>query len=178
MRHPMHDIPVGHDPPKILNAVIEVPLGSTVKYELDEDLGMIRISHMLYPPVPYPGNYGFIPQTLDEDDDPLDMMVVMRTEVSPLSIATVRPIGLVDMHDEGEKDSKVLCVLVDDPVYSPYETFEELPEYERQEIEWFFEEYQKATHEEVEVEAVLGRDAAYESVERCMARYREVHEKH
>jgi inorganic pyrophosphatase len=99
-----------------------------MKYKLDKELGILRVSHMLYPPVPYPGNYGFIPQTLDDDGDPLDMMIVMRgNPVSPLSLCQVCPISLVKMSDEEQNDDKVLCMMRDDPIYGRYGRFEALP---------------------------------------------------
>lgn len=139
--HPWHDISVGEDAPKTINVATEVPRHSTVKYELDKTRGIMRISHVLYPPVPYPGTYGFIPQTLDEDGDSLDMMIVMRDKVSSLTLCEVCPIGVVNMTDEGLNDDKIICVLLDDPIYDSFESFEALPDYERQELRWFFEEY-------------------------------------
>ena len=175
MLHPWHDIPIGDEAPHRVNTVVEVPRHSTVKYELDQQFGIMRISHVLYPPVPYPGNYGFIPQTLDEDGDPLDMMVIMRDPVSPMTLCRVRPIGVVNMKDEGQNDDKVLCVLLEDPIYAPYESFGALPEYEQHELRWFFEEYQRMMHDEVTVEEIGGVDAACGVVERCMKRYQEKH---
>lgn len=171
--HPWHDISVGDDAPKTINVVTEVPRHSTVKYELDKTHGIMSISHVLYPPVPYPGNYGFIPQTLDEDGDSLDMMIVMRDKVSPLTLCEVRPIGVVNMTDEGLNDDKIICVLLDDPIYDSFESFEALPDYERQELRWFFEEYQKAAHDEVEVKDIEGVDAARDVIEDCIKLYKE-----
>lgn len=133
----------------------------------------MRISHVLYPPVPYPGNYGFFPQTLDEDGDPLDLLVVMRDPVSPLTLCPVRPIGIVNMTDEGKNDDKIICTLVDDPVYDGYESFEALPDYEQKELRWFFAEYQRMMHEEVDVENIGGRDQAHDVIERCIKNYDE-----
>lgn len=173
MVHPWHNIPAGNDAPEKVHVVVEVPLGSTIKYELDKRHGLIKISHVLYPPVPYPGNYGFIPRSLDEDGDPLDAIVIMRDAVSPLTLCTVRPVGVVNMEDSGENDDKIICVLLDDPVYDPYESFEALPEYERKELEWFFEEYQKAAHDAVSVKSIEGKDKAHEVIKRCLKLYEE-----
>ena len=169
--HPWHDIPLGGDPADGLTAVIEVPRKSTIKYELCKDTGLIRISHVLYPPVPYPGNYGFFPQTLDADGDPLDMMVIMRDAVAPLTLCDVRPIGVVEMTDGGKNDDKVLCVLRRDPIYDPYQDFEGLPAYERDELQWFFTEYQKTSHDALEVKGISGRDAAHRVIRRCVKNY-------
>ena len=176
--HPWHDLRLGDGAPESLTGVIEVPRKSTIKYELCKDTGLIRISHVLYPPVPYPGNYGFFPRTLDEDGDPLDMMVIMRDAVAPLTLCDVRPIGVVEMTDGGENDDKVLCVLRRDPIYDPYEDFDGLPEYERDELMWFFTEYQKASHDELEVKGINGRDAAHRVIRRCIDNYHEVFDEH
>lgn len=171
--NPWHDVPVGEKAPDEINVIIEVPRSSTVKYELDLELGIIRVSHVLYPPVPYPGNYGFVPQTLDEDGDPLDMMVIMRERVSPLTLCRVRPIGVVRMTDNGENDHKILCVLLSDPVYESYNNFDDLPKYEQQELDWFFQEYQNFTHDEVSVQDIGNAASARETIENCMQLYRE-----
>lgn len=175
MMHPWHDIPTGDDAPHQVNAVVEVPARSTVKYALDKHLGIMRVSYVLYPPVPYPGNYGFIPRTLDDDGDPLDMIVVMREPVAPMSVCAVRPIGVVDMKDRGEIDAKVLCVMLDDPVYAPYEDFAALPDYEQHKLQWFFEEYQRTTYDDLEVGPIEDRAAAEATIGRCMAQYEREH---
>lgn len=177
MIHPWHDIPVGANAPEEINVIIEVPRHSTIKYELDKEFGIMRVSHVLYPPVPYPGNYGFVPQTLDHDGDPLDMMVIMRDPVSPMGLCLVRPIGVVNMQDAGENDDKILCVMLDDPIYATYGSFAELPEYEKQELHWFFEEYQRMMHKEVEVTEIAGPEAAREAIRRSMELYQKEREK-
>lgn len=171
--HPWHDVPLGDDAPDTATAIIEVPRESRIKYELDKELGLIRISHALYPPVPYPGNYGFFPRTLDDDGDPLDVLVVMRDPVSPLTLVPVRPIGVVRMTDGDARDDKVLCVMVDDPVYAEYGSFEDLPDYERKTIGWFFEEYQDVTRDAVEVASIAGVEEACEDIRRCAKQYRD-----
>lgn len=171
--NPWHNVPLGARAPDQATAVVEVPRESRIKYELDKTLGLIRISHALYPPVPYPGNYGFFPQTLDDDGDPLDLLVVMRDPVSPLTLVEVRPLGVVRMKDGGRRDDKVLCAMVDDPIYRGYASFEDLPDYERRTIEWFFEEYQDLTRDAVEVASIAGVDEACEDIRRCARQYQE-----
>src|SRR5215213_8260807 len=112
MPHPWHDISIGEDAPETFNVVIEVPYGSKVKYELDKDSGHLKVDRVLYSSMVYPANYGFIPQTLAEDEDPLDALVLMQAPVEPLSILEVRPIGMLNMVDEGENDENIVCVLV------------------------------------------------------------------
>lgn len=169
--NPWHDVPLGDDAPDLFTAVVEVPRESRIKYELDKNLGLMRISHALYPPVPYPGNYGFAPQTLDEDGDALDLLIVMRDPVSPLTLVPVRPIGVVHMTDEGLQDDKLICVMVPDPIYDQTEEFKHLPDYERNTLTWFFAEYQDITHDEVEVGGVSGASTARRILRECRKRY-------
>jgi len=110
MSHPWHDIEIGDDAPEVVQAVIEIPKGSKVKYELDKDTGLLRVDRILYSSVIYPTNYGFIPRTLGDDDDPLDVLVLMQEPVMPLCTLTARPIGLMNMQDRGEGDEKIICV--------------------------------------------------------------------
>ena len=173
MAHPWHDIPLGDDAPEEVRAVIEVPRGDTTKYELDPELGVLNVNRILHPPIPYPANYGFLPQTLDDDGDPIDVLVMMQNPVVSLSVLRVRPIGVFKMKDEGETDDKLICVHVDDPMYSDYEEVEDLPRYERDELKWFFNSYKDAMQKGVDVEDFEGKEAARESIERCRKLYRE-----
>ena len=115
MTHPWHDVPIGEDAPNEFSVVIEVSKGSKVKYELDKDTGLLEVDRILYSSVVYPENYGFIPQTLADDDDPLDVIVLMQEPVQPMSLLEVRPIGMLPMVDEGENDENIICVHVEDP---------------------------------------------------------------
>ena len=106
MRHSWHDVTAGEHLPKEFNSVVEIPLGSSVKYELDKKTGLIRMDRLLYSAVYYPANYGFIPQTLAEDDDPLDVLVLAQESVAPLTIIPARAIGLMTMMDTGKERSQ------------------------------------------------------------------------
>lgn len=171
--HPWHEIPLGSDAPDEVNLVVEVPRKTTTKYELDLDLGILRIDRIMHPPVPYPANYGFLPQTLDEDGDPLDAMVLMQNAVKPLTVLNARPVGVVNLTDRGKNDDKIICVHLDDPKYDDYKSIEDLPDYELREIEWFFEDYQDVMHREVDVEGFLGTERAHESIQMCRDHYQE-----
>src|SRR5579872_5479986 len=127
MSHPWHDITPGGDLPKEFRTVIEIPLGSSVKYELDKPSGLIRMDRLLYSAVYYPANYGFIPQTLAEDDDPLDVLVLSQEAVVPLTMIYARTIGLMTMIDSGKQDHKILAVATGDPEYAAYHEAEEMP---------------------------------------------------
>src|SRR5260221_11675814 len=115
MTHAWHDVTPGAALPAEFTSVIEIPMGSSVKYELDKETGLLRLDRILYSAVYYPANYGFIPQTLAEDDDPLDVLVLCQEAVAPLTLVAARAIGLMTMVDSGKKDHKVLAVAVDDP---------------------------------------------------------------
>jgi inorganic pyrophosphatase len=101
MTHAWHDVTPGAHLPAEFLAVIEIPMGSSVKYELDKETGMLRLDRILYSAVYYPANYGFIPQTLAEDDDPLDVLVLCQEPVAPLTLVSARAIGLMTMIDSG-----------------------------------------------------------------------------
>src|SRR3954454_16658375 len=151
MAHPWHDVSIGDEAPDEFNVVIEVSKGSKVKYEIDKETGLLEVDRILYSSVVYPENYGFIPQTLADDDDPLDVIVLMQEPVLPLSLLAVRPIGLLPMVDEGENDENIICVHVDDPEYRTYNDVSEFPEHRLNEIKQFFKEYKNLEDKEVEV---------------------------
>src|SRR4029079_15694699 len=120
MAHPWHDVTPGEGIPAQFMAVIEIPAGSNVKYELDKKTGLLRLDRVLYSAVHYPANYGFIPQTFAEDDDPLDVLVLSQEPVVPLTLIESRAIGLMTMVDSGKKDHKILAVALDDPEFSGF----------------------------------------------------------
>src|ERR1700744_1069883 len=110
MIHPWHDVTPGSKLPQEFETVIEIPFGSSVKYELDKASGLIKMDRVLYSAVYYSANYGFIPQTLAEGDDPLDVLVLSQVSVNPLTLMQARAIGLMTMIDSGKKDHKVIAV--------------------------------------------------------------------
>src|SRR4026209_2209993 len=119
--HAWHDVYVDdHLVATAFPVVIEVPMGSKNKYELDKETGLLKLDRVLYSAVHYPANYGFIPQTYAEDDDPLDVLVMCQEPVAPLTLVYARAIGLMTMLDAGKKDHKVLAVAVNDPEFSNY----------------------------------------------------------
>ena len=173
MPHPWHDVPIGSGAPEEFQAIVEIPKGSKVKYELDKETGMLLVDRVLYSSVVYPDNYGFIPQTLGDDDDPLDMLVLMQEPVQPLSVLRVKPIGMMPMVDDGENDEKIICVHLEDPAYSAYEHHEQLPEHITQEMQRFFEDYKKLEDKEVSVGDIYGPQEAMEAVSHAMDLYKE-----
>ena len=115
MFNPWHDLSLGDNAPHEIQALIEIPARSRVKYELDKETGLIRVDRILHSAVYYPANYGLIPQTYCEDNDPLDVFVLSSEPLQSNSIVTIRPIGLINMEDGGEKDDKIVAVLIKDP---------------------------------------------------------------
>ena len=174
MSHAWHDVEIGSDAPGAVSAVIEIPKHSKVKYELDKETGLIKVDRVLYSSVVYPANYGFIPQTLGDDHDPLDCLVLMQEQVVPLSILRAKPIGMMTMLDQGEKDEKIICVHLDDPEYRGYMDITELPKHRLDELRNFFEDYKKLENKEVLVQDFLGPKQACETIQHCMTLYKKL----
>uniref|UniRef100_A0A0D9ZTE5 Soluble inorganic pyrophosphatase n=1 Tax=Oryza glumipatula TaxID=40148 RepID=A0A0D9ZTE5_9ORYZ len=169
--HPWHDLEIGPGAPTIFNCVIEIPRGSKVKYELDKKTGLIVVDRVLYSSVVYPHNYGFIPRTLCEDSDPLDVLVIMQEPVIPGCFLRAKAIGLMPMIDQGEADDKIIAVCADDPEYKHYNDIKELPPHRLAEIRRFFEDYKKNENKEVAVNDFLPASAAYEAIKHSMDLY-------
>src|SRR6476660_10175498 len=125
--NPWHDVSLGNEAPEFFRAVIEIPIGSRVKYELDKDTGLLRVDRILFSAVHYPANYGFIPRTYCDDGDPLDILVLCQEPVAPFCMMRARAIGLMQMRDDKGLDDKVIAVHLDDPAYSPYTHIREVP---------------------------------------------------
>lgn len=174
MDHPWHDISIGPDAPEIIEVIIEIPQGGKVKYELDKDSGMLRVDRMLYSSVVYPANYGFIPQSYADDEDPLDVLVLAQEPVEPLCLLRARPIGLMSMVDEGQEDAKVICIHVDDPAFNDYYDISDLPEHRLRELHQFFQDYKKLEEKEVLVKDFSDANVARETVLRSMEQYKEM----
>lgn len=138
-------IGAGKNPPEEINVFIEIPQGVSVKYELDKESGAIFVDRFLYTQMGYPFNYGFIPQTLAGDGDPLDVLVLSSKPVSVGVVIPSRPIGVLEMTDEAGEDSKIIAVPTKkiDPGFSSYENVSDIPEKTKQEIVYFFENYKK-----------------------------------
>jgi inorganic pyrophosphatase len=173
MTHAWHDISPGENLPREFYSVIEIPFGSSVKYELDKQSGLIKLDRVLYSAVYYPANYGFIPQTLAEDDDPLDVLVLCQEAVVPLTLIQARAIGLMTMIDSGKKDHKIIAVAIHDPEFNSYTEAREMPEHRLSMLRRFFLDYKQLEGKAVEVDEIQSSALALPVIEDALARYRQ-----
>ena len=171
MIHPWHDVTPGEDAPQEFNAIIEIPFGASVKYELDKTSGLIKLDRVLYSAVYYPANYGFIPQTLAEDNDPLDVLVLCQETVVPLTLIHARTIGLMTMIDAGKKDHKIIAVALDDPEFNQYREAAEMPSHRLTMLRRFFQDYTQLEGKVVEVDEIQPAKVAFPIIEDALARY-------
>jgi inorganic pyrophosphatase len=171
MTHAWHDISPGENLPQEFYSVIEIPFGSSVKYELDKQSGLIKLDRVLYSAVYYPANYGFIPQTLAEDDDPLDVLVFCQEAVVPLTLIQARAIGLMTMVDAGKKDHKIIAVAIHDPEFDSYKEASEMPEHRLAMLRRFFLDYKQLEGKAVEVDKIQAAEHAMPVIEDALARY-------
>ena len=171
MIHPWHDVTPGEDMPQEFNTIIEIPFGSSVKYELDKASGLIKLDRVLYSAVYYPANYGFIPQTLAEDDDPLDVLVLCQETVVPLTLIHARTIGLMTMIDAGKKDHKIIAVATEDPEFNSYREASEMPGHRLTMLRRFFQDYKQLEGKAVEVDEIQPAKEAFPIIEDALARY-------
>lgn len=170
--HPLHDIRVGDNIEDHLPAVIEIPQGSKLKYELDKRTGMLMLDRVLYSSVHYPANYGFVPQSHAGDGDPLDVLVLMQEPVHPLTIVRARPIGGFRMRDDKGIDDKIVAVAVDDPAFSHYHEAAQLPPHLSLELRRFFQDYKILEGKLSEVDEFYDRARALVVIREALAEYR------
>jgi len=175
--HPWHDVSPGPDVPREFQALIEIPLGSNVKYELDKTTGLIKVDRIIHSAVFYPANYGFIPQTLAEDNDPLDVLVLCQEPVLPLALIRARAIGLMTMLDSGVSDDKVIAVAVHDPEFNTYREAGDLPPHRLLVLRRFFQDYKQLEGKQVQVEDIRPAHAALSVIEKSLKRYKKEYRK-
>lgn len=171
--NPWHHVTVGENQPDIVQAIVEIPQGSKAKYELDKDSGMLRLDRVLFSSVSYPHNYGFIPQTLGDDNDPLDIIVICQIAVDPLCIIEAKVIGVLRMIDNGEGDDKIIAVAKNDMSVNHINDVSELPPHLTVELQNFFEDYKKLENKVVVVEEFQNAEIAKEIVTKSIENYRE-----
>lgn len=166
-----HDVATERISTEDFLAVIEIKKGSKKKYELDKATGCIILDRILYTSMQYPANYGFIPRTLSEDGDPLDVLVLCNEPIDPLVLVQCYPIGVLTMLDSGEQDEKIIAIPFKDPTYNTYHSIEELPRHLFDEMRHFFSVYKQLEGKTTAVDEIKGRAEAIEIINRSIARY-------
>lgn len=173
--HPWHDVYIDADQlDKVFPVVIEVPMGSKNKYELDKDSGLLRLDRVLYSAVHYPANYGFVPRSFCDDGDPLDVLVIGQEPVVPLTIMGARAIGVMRMRDDKGIDDKIIAICESDPEYSEVKALSDLPPHRVREIERFFQDYKVLEEKEVIVEGWNEREEAVQILHDSLDLYRQL----
>lgn len=170
-----HDVPLGEKVPEEFNAIIEIPKGSYNKYEVDKKTGLIALDRANYSYAPYPFDYGFAPQTLWEDGDPLDVVVLTTFPLAPGILVKVRPVAVIDMTDSGDSDYKIIAVPVDDKRWDDIQDLPDINSHSLKEFTHFFETYKilKGKGDIVTVNGILGKTEALEAVKKSIVLYKE-----
>lgn len=170
--HPWHDVSFGDRAPAVVSGMVEIPKNSRAKYELDKDSGNLKLDRVLFASINYPANYGFIPQTLGKDDDPLDILILSQVEIVPLCLVASRVIGVMPMLDQGERDDKIIAVAENDVSINHISDVSELPDHALLELKSFFEDYKKLENKSVSVEEIQGKSEAVKVIEESIADYK------
>lgn len=170
-----HDVPLGNNVPEELNVIIEVPKGSHNKYEIDKETGLIALDRANYSDAAFPYDYGFAPQTLWDDNDALDVIVMTTYPLDPGIMVAVRPVGVIEMIDTGESDFKVIAVPVNDKRWEDVQDVGDLNKHTVKEIQHFLETYKalKGKPAPVEIKGINGKAAAMEAVKRSVDLYKQ-----
>ena len=169
--HLWHNLASGPQPPEVVYAVIEVPKGSRNKYEYSKSAGIIKLDRVLYSPLHYPGDYGFVPRSYFDDGDPMDILVMMNAPTFPGCVVEARPLGMFKMIDKGELDYKVLAVPATDPNFDDYHELDDVPRHFPREMEHFFMVYKQLQGTEVKNEGWVGAEEAKAAISRSIAQY-------
>jgi inorganic pyrophosphatase len=171
----LYDIDPGPESPEVVRMIVEIPQHSANKYEYDGKLGVFRLDRALYSPLHYPGDYGFIPGTLAEDNDPLDVMVLVQQPSYPGVMIEVRPVGVLNMVDSDQHDQKILAVPTRNPRYDQIHTMDQIFPHVRREMEHFFSIYKELEGKVTEMEGWGGPAEARKLISECRQRYLELH---
>jgi inorganic pyrophosphatase len=167
----LHDIPAGSA--EEMNVIIEIPKFSKNKYEIDKETGLIALDRVMHTAQDYPFDYGFVPQTLFDDGDALDVVLVTTYPLAPGILVKARPIAIMEMVDGGERDDKVVAVPVEDPRFEHINDLGDLPPHFPKEMSHFFETYKKVQHKEVSIGAWQGKAEAMAAFEKSCQLYAE-----
>jgi inorganic pyrophosphatase len=166
-----HELPPGPEPPDVIYVVVEIPKRSRNKYEYDEESGFVKLDRVLYSSLHYPGDYGFIPRTLYDDDDPLDVLVHINEPTFPGCVIEARPLGIFRMRDKGVPDDKILAVPATDPLFDEMRNLKDIPSHYLEEVTHFFTVYKDLQHVRVETMGWEEREIADQEIERAINLY-------
>jgi len=167
-----HEISLGDKAPEEFNVIIEIPKGSKNKYEIDKETGLIKLDRAMKTSQDYPFDYGFAPQTLWEDNDPLDVVVLTTYPLAPNILVTVRPVAVMEMIDGGESDYKIIAVPTEDPRWDETKDLDDVNKHTVKEIKHFFETYKQIENKEVKISGIKGRKEAKEAVQKSVELYK------
>ena len=168
-----HDISPKRISPEDFVCVVEIPKCSKKKYELDKETGLIILDRILYTSTHYPANYGFIPRSLGDDGDPLDVLLLCSEPLEPLTLCRAYPIGVISMIDNGHNDEKIIAIPFNDPNYNIYTNIDQLPKHIFDEMRHFFSVYKQLEGKQTAVEEVKGASAALAVISKCIGYYNE-----
>ncbi len=174
LNNPWHKVVIGDQAPEVVNGIIEIPKNTRAKYELDKDSGLLMMDRVLYSSMYYPANYGFIPQTYCDDNDPLDIMILSQITVVPMCIVSAKVIGVMRMLDGGELDDKIIAVAENDMSVNHMNDISELPEHFFKELRSFFEDYKKLENKTVEVEDFQNAEIAKGIIRKSIEDYKKL----
>ncbi len=171
--HPWHGAHYGQKSPVQVNGLIEISQGSRSKYEIDKETGLLKLDRVIFSSFIYPVNYGFIPQTLGQDGDPLDILVICSQAIQPLCLVEATVIGNMQMIDQGERDDKIIAVAAKDPTVNHITDIDELPNHFFSELKQYFEQYKVLENKVVEIDNFQNKAEAYKVIEEAIAYYKE-----
>jgi len=171
--HPWHGATHGDNAPQLVNAMIEIPQGSRTKYEIDKETGLLKLDRVIYSSFHYPVNYGFIPQTLGHDNDPLDILVLCSQSIQSLCLVEATIIGNMQMIDSGEKDDKIIAVASKDPSVNHITSIDELPKHFISELKNYFEQYKVLENKQVQIEDFQNKEIAYQIINEAIDFYKQ-----
>ena len=177
VHHPWHGADYGKKAPATVNALIEIPQGSRAKYEVDKDTGLLKLDRVIYSSFHYPVNYGFIPQTLGRDGDPLDILVLCSQSIQSLCLIEANVIGNMQMIDNGQQDDKIIAVAAKDPSVNHISRMEDLPQHFLLELRNFFEQYKVLENKKVEIDTFQDQLIASRVINDAITLYRETYRK-
>jgi inorganic pyrophosphatase len=169
--HPWHGAHYGDNAPDHVNALIEISQGSRAKYEIDKTTGLLRLDRVIYSSFHYPVNYGFIPKTLGEDGDPLDILVICSESIQPLCLVDATVIGNMQMIDHGEEDDKIIAVASKDPTVNHITEIDELPPHFFAVLRNYFEQYKVLENKKVLIDDFQDKQTAYRIINESITRY-------